>query len=155
MKYSDLVLKNKLEQLDIALCCGYIFWWGFGLHAAYGVASFMFFIGLGFLTFGAYYFLSGMGLLQKLRDYSKGYLMHPLTFPVGIIASGITLLSFLMAIYTHEYGVAIAMLPSLFLGSITGLLWAKIFNIDPVRLYSIYLRRQSSASCNARINKTR
>jgi len=139
----DLILKNKLEQLDNALCLGHVFWWGFGLHVAYGTESFPFFIGISCLLFGIYYLLSGLGCIQKIRNHSTGYLMHPLTFPVGIIASLIILFCFLLAIQTREYSLPIALLPSLFLGNITGLIWAKRFSADPVRLHSVYLKSRN------------
>lgn len=122
-------IRQKLLAFDIIMCAGYIFWWGCGLHIA-GIINARLYLSLLLTCYAVLFISQGTGLTDKMRLYADGYFANALTFPSGMYAFVAYIPFALISVYTRDTSLLIAITPALILGSLTGLLWAKLFGFD-------------------------
>lgn len=122
-------IRQKLLAFDIIMCAGYIFWWGCGLHIA-GIMNASLYLSMLLTCYAVLFIYHGTGITDSIRLHADGYFANELTFPSGMYAFTAYIPFALASVYARNISLLIAITPSLILGSLTGLLWARLFGYD-------------------------
>ena len=87
---------------------------------------------------GLLYLLRGLGVFTYFRLYHVGIHVDPISFPPGFVAFLIYTTVFVLAFFSRQIMIALALLPGILLGTVVGLLWVNAIGIPIGRLKAIY-----------------
>ena len=133
-------IAKQLELVELYLSASYLILWATGLMLInLPQEEFMrLYLTLSCMFLGLLYLLRGLGVFTYFRLYHVGIHVDPISFPPGFVAFLIYTTVFVLAFFSRQIMIALALLPGILLGTVVGLLWVNAIGIPIGRLKAIY-----------------